>query len=186
MMIRHAFFFLLASILSLGAGCSTYVNIPRQTGDVAGNDPNVTDVVTVQARAIKAVIEDRPSPAKHRFELVPQSNARSYEIAATELGDLAQPVGAGTDNTMPPLEVRQVLIRGWTGQVDIARPSDPANPTAPRQLVTAYMKWGMFDGWMVKRLYTWRIPVEEAVKKSRLEAENESPKGPAAEEKPKP
>jgi hypothetical protein len=185
MMIRLTACLLLAVVAAAVAGCSTYVNIPAQTGDVAGNDPNVSDVVAIQARALKAVIEDRPAAGKHRFELIAGSNAESYAKAAKELGDLAQPVGAGADNTMPPLEVRQVLIRGWSGQVDIARSSDPANPAAPKQLVTAYMKLGAFDGWMATRLYTWRIPVEEAVKKSRLELETEGPKSATPAPEPK-
>ncbi len=166
------------------AGCSTYVNIPPQTGDVAGNDPNVVDVVSVQAKAIRAVIEERPSATKYRFILPPGSNTRSYAQVQEELGDLAVhgillPNNATAEAGVmhPPAEVRQVMVRGWTAQVDVVRPSDPNTPGSVLQLVTVYLKWGFVDGWYVLRQHAWHIPVDAAIQRSRQEADTETPTG---------
>lgn len=185
--------FAIALLISLFtfSGCSTYVNIPPQTGDMAGNDPNVVDVVTVQAKALRAVIEDRPSKMKYVFMLPPGSNTQSYRHVSEELGDLAThgmslPDGnkASSDAIKPPpAEVRQVMIRGWTAQIDIVRPSDPNVTGSTLQLVTVYFKWQFFDGWYVQRLHAWHIPVDAALNRSRLEAETETPVGPGANDR---
>lgn len=192
--VKHVSAFALFISLIAFTGCSTYVNIPPQTGDVAGNDPNVIDVVTVQAKALKAVIEDRPSTRmKYMFFLPPGSNTQSYAVVQEELGDLAThglklpdassiPV-EGDVVKPPPAQVRQVMVRGWTAQIDIVRPSDPNVPGTPLQLVTAYLKWHFFDGWYVQRLHAWHIPVDSALQRSRLEADTETPTGPGANER---
>ena len=187
----NAFALLFVSLFTFTA-CSTYVNIPPQTGDVAGNDPNVVDVVTVQAMAIKAVIEDRPSKVPYRFSLPPGSNTQSYRQAQEELGDLAihglklpDANAAGNTGTAvnPPAEVRQVMVRGWTAQIDVVCPSDPNVPGSTLQLVTVYLKWQFVDGWRVQRMHAWHIPVDAALNKSRLQADTETPTGPGADQR---
>jgi len=194
--VTHAFTVALLAFITTFTGCSTYVNIPPQTGDVAGNDPNVLDVVTVQAMAIRAVIEDRPSKRKYVFMLPPGSNTTSYRQVEEELGDLAthglslpDANSANSANVEgqavkpPPVEVRQVMIRGWTSQIDIIRPSDPNTSGTPLQLVTVYLKWQFFDGWTVQRMHAWHIPVDAALNRSRLEADTETPVGPGANDR---
>lgn len=186
----NALALLVVSLFTFTA-CSTYVNIPPQTGDVAGNDPNVVDVVTVQAKALKAVIEDRPSKVPYRFMLPPGSNSQSYRQAQEELGDLAvhgltlpdNSAGEAGAKVNPPAEVRQVMVRGWTAQIDIVRPSDPNVAGSTLQLVTVYLKWQFVDGWHVQRMHAWHIPVDAALNKSRLEAETETPTGPGADQR---
>jgi hypothetical protein len=184
---------LLALSLFTFTACSTYVNIPPQTGDVAGNDPNVTDVVTVQAKALRAVILDRPAKQTFVFMLPPGSNTRSYAQVQEELGDLAvhgiklpdASAAAGSDNvaTSPLVEVRQVMIRGWTAQVDVVRPSDPTNPQSVLQMVTVYLKWQFFDDWYVQRLHPWNMPVDDALRRSRQTTDTETPTGPGVNER---
>jgi hypothetical protein len=185
-------FALLAFSLFHFNACSTYVNIPPQTGDVAGNDPNVEDVVQVQAKAIRAVIEDRPSKTRYMFFLPPGSSPRSYELVQEELGDLATKGIRLADGSMPPgsaavkpppAEVRQILIRGWTAKVDVVRPSDPNVPGSLLQTVTVDLKWMFADGWYVQGLHAWHIPVDDALKKSRQDAETQTPTGPGGDQR---
>ncbi|MEX2214417.1 MAG: hypothetical protein WD768_09835 [Phycisphaeraceae bacterium] len=180
--LSFALFLLAATLLT---GCTTYVNIPGQTGDVASSNPNNKKIAIIEARALKMVIAES-KPAKYVFALPAGTNAESYALVQEELGDLATstppgpvappPVeGAGG---VPTLEVRQITVRGWYAQVDVVKPSDPANLAAPRQLVTAYLKYAPFDGWYAQEVRTWQFPVDEALQKSRAQG-NEERRGPA-------
>ena len=192
------------SIVAIAVGgCSTYVNIPAQTGDIAHNNPNITDIVTIQARAVKAVAQeqkaDRPFEGAYFFVLPQGANARSYNTAQKEVGELAtcgtlpapgpreeewdKPFSPQVPANVPTLDVRQILIRGYTGQVDVVRPSDPKDARQPAQLVTVYMKWTPLDGWYAQRMHAWHMPVGDALKRSRLDAETETPAGPRVEER---
>ena len=188
---------LLALLCLTLTSCSTYVNIPAQTGDVAQNNPNVTDVVTVQAVALRAVYDDRPPPGKFQVVLPTGSTPQTYQRVIAALGDQATWTHPGTKTDidvtdgdkqptdadaraalqkLPTLAVRQVLIRGWYATVDIARPVNLAQPESPAELVTANLRWFFFDGWYVQGpVRVWRIPVEDALKRSRAETEQAAP-----------
>ena len=181
---RHFLSLFLLTALLL-TGCSTYVNIPGQTGDVASNDPNSESIAVVQAKALRMVI-DESKPAKYVFALPAGTNSKTYALVQEDLGDPASstPPGPGTQDVVegaagaPTLEVKQILVRGWYAQVDVVKPSDPNNLNAPKQLVTAYLKYAPFDGWYAQEVRTWQFPVDEALKRSRAKG-NEERRGPA-------
>lgn len=71
------------------AGCSTYVNIPPQTGDMAGNNPNVDGVVEVQTVALRAMVERTLITGPFKLILPAGTTAETYAAIDKELGGKA-------------------------------------------------------------------------------------------------
>lgn len=153
----------IASLLiccSVFTACSTYVNIPPQSGDVAINNPNMKDVLNVEAVALRAVVADRSLNGGYNIQLPEGTDDESYGIVIAKLDEHA---GRAGDGALPTLTVAQVRVRGMKAEVDVVRPSDAAQQASPEQLVTVYLNWHFFDGWMAERVRPWLIPIEKAL-----------------------
>ncbi len=150
---------------SLLTGCSTYVNIPPQSGDVAINNPNMKDVLNVESKALSAVVADRPLNGGYNVQLPEGTSDKSYDFV---VGSLDEHAGRAGDGNLPTLHVAQVRVRGMKGEVDVVRPSDTTKVDSPSQLVTVYLNWHFFDGWMVDRVRPWHIPVDQALRQTHV------------------
>lgn len=148
---------------SLFTGCSTYVNIPPQSGDVALNSPNMKDVLNVELRSIKAVVNDRPLNGGYNVVLPKGTDDKSYAYVIGKLDEHAGRAGDLPGVKLSVIEVAQVRVRGMKSEVDIVRPSDATQIDSPRQLVTVYLKWHFFDGWLVDRIRPWHIALDKAL-----------------------
>ena len=160
---RRAGSFTFAALLGallLVAGCSTpYVNIPHQSGDIAGNDPNADNVRTIEAMAIRAVLAESDIPRPVSIKLPPGTDELTYAAVANQAGEDVltpadtQPAPAAT------LTVEQVRIRGWDAEVDVLRPSTGT----VRRLVTVSLKYEPFSGWSARSTRTWRGPADASL-----------------------
>lgn len=153
-------------VFFLAAGCATYVNIPPHPGDLAAHDPNLETVQQVCRAALQAVLEDQPIEGPYQFVLPAGSSPVTYEKTAVALGHQARWKVEGTETDLPVLEVRQVRIRGWVAQADVIRPLNPQDPKGPQQMVTVDLQWDAGRGWYARRLYLWRLSVEQALQES--------------------
>lgn len=151
---------------SLFTGCSTYVNIPPQSGDVAINNPNMKDVLNVEAKAIKAVVADRSLNGGYNVKLPQGTSDASYTYVISKLDEHAGRIGDLPGATLATLNVAQVRVRGMKSEVDVVRPSDAKQIDSPGQLVTVYLNWHFFDGWLVERVRPWHIPLDKALLQS--------------------
>ena len=159
----------LAAMAACGpGGCATYVNVPAQSGDVAQNDPNYETVTQVEATAVMAVLQDKPVPGLVTLDLPAGTRPEGYQ---TVIKGLPEGVTAEKAEGRPVVSVRQVRVRGWYAQADVVHPGTRADD--PPHLVTVSMRWEWFKGWQPQHLKHWRIPVDDALKQSRVEAEHE-------------
>ncbi len=184
--IRHASLLLWALCL---AGCAAYVNVPALTGDTADHNPNGEYAVPAIPVAIKAALGDQP--IDHPFLVVlPKGAAEAtYNLVLAQVGPNATWVGpdaAGPTTAPAPgggvmlitptaaplpsdravIEVAQIRIRGWSGQIDVVRPTDLSQIHGSRELVTVYMKWDPVSHWQSVLVRPWRTIVETALKMS--------------------
>lgn len=147
-MLRSVAAALLAQLIVL-AGCTPYVNIPPQKGDLAFHSPNKQTVRDIMIVAARAAIADRPIEGTYQLKLPEGSSSLTYEAVVQALG------GAGTYGDRaagPMLSVEQVRIRGVSGEVDLVRPV-----AADRsEFLTAYASWAPNSGWAVDRVRVWR------------------------------
>lgn len=153
---------LVALALALG-GCATYVNIPAQSGDVAGHDTNVKRVLEVQLAALSAVHEMRPAPGPFRVVLPAGTSDASYQALVPKISDQAT---WSSDEVAPGayvLQAKQVRIRGWYAQVDIVRPATATTPDGPKQLVTVNLRSDPVVGWHADGIKVWAMPLEKAL-----------------------
>ncbi len=151
-----SFSVLLAMSVLMVTACSVpYVNIPAQPGDVAANDPDAGNVRKIETQALQAVLADDPQPTPVLIRLPKGTDTLTYAAVASQLGD---DVVMPTDDAEPAstLTVEQVRIRGWDAEVDALKPVSGNI----RRLVTVYLKHRPMSDWTVKRLRTWRGPVE--------------------------
>lgn len=157
-----------ALLLLIAVGCSRpYVNIPSQRGDVAAHDPNANNVRNAEVTALRAVMLDRPIEGPVLIKLPPGTSSLTYAAVAPQVSEFAltpQDEDA-TAAGLPVLEVRQLRIRGWDGEVDIIRPSYDGG----EQLITVTIKYAPFSGWTSSFIRTWRGNVEETLPSSTLE-----------------
>lgn len=165
---------LLATVL-LVSGCATYVNIPRQVGDVAAHNPDARNVLLAEVVAVRAVADDWPLTGPFAVLPVAGTDPDTHAGFAAHVGDQAV---AEWGEGLPLLEVRQVYIRGGRARIDVVRTAgddvagevdevtgELIESTASR-VVTAYLKCEPFSGWQTQHLRLWRIPVEVALLRS--------------------
>lgn len=147
-------------LLGLG-GCSPWVNIPAQRGDLASHDPNTSTVHEAVTVALRHVIGQYP-PAGPYAVIMPEGT-----LAETMgLLNAALPEGAGAlaDETgrTPVFRVAGIRIRGWGGQVDIIPPAG----LKPKRLLSVYLDHDL-EGWYVRRTHLWNMPLERALQLAR-------------------
>ena len=94
-MIRTAWsgWLVLFALVLLG-GCATYVNIPPQSGDVAGHDPNGDTVLKVELQALRRLEEDRAPTKVYRVVLPLGTSGASYDAVVPQISPLATWGGA--------------------------------------------------------------------------------------------
>ncbi len=147
---------------SLAIGCSSYVNIPAQPGDLASHNPNMGSVQQVITEALDAVLKQNPIDNKFALLLPEETTAKTYAAVVSKLDKNASWPGNKSRNEISVIEVRKILIRGVEARVDIIQPIDPANP-AIEQVVSAKLQWHPFKGWVTQRLHKWRLSLEDAM-----------------------
>ncbi len=150
----------MASVLAL-SGCATWVNIPAQRGDMAVHNPNEGNVRDVMIAAITRAVTDDQTSGAYAVQLPSGTYDYAYRrvIASLPSGAVRlTPEAAG----LPIYRVKQVQIRGFSGQVDLIPP--PRGGSA--QLLTVYLKRDL-SGWYAKRTHLWRMPVVNALRISR-------------------
>ncbi|MEM8494634.1 MAG: hypothetical protein AAF663_04530, partial [Planctomycetota bacterium] len=130
------------------AGCSTpsYVNIPGQSGDVARNNPNAGDVVTIMCKAISAAVEAEGLEGVYEVLLPAESNQQTYQQVVVAVGGGAITPDTLRESPVPSVAVAGVRVRNRDAEVDIVRPS----PTG-RAAVEVQLFWYYGDGWQVER-----------------------------------
>jgi hypothetical protein len=144
------------------AGCTTWVNIPAQRGDMASHDPNNATVREVVAAALKHAIVEGVAPAPYAIELPRYTRASTYQKVLASLPVGGMPLPEATEASLPVFRIKQIQVRGLTAQVDLIPP--PVEGSA--QLMTVYLK-GDVHGWYATRSHLWRMPVIDALRMSR-------------------
>jgi hypothetical protein len=149
------------SILMLAvllAGCGTYINIPKQPGDVAWHSANDFTVKRVTAAALKYLIQQMPTDPAYGVQLSPGATDLTYKFVMEQLPGTPHRQRVG-EIKLPTYSIAGVYVRARGAQVDIIRPTaDGAG-----QLVSVYLEFAI-DGWYGKRHRVWNIPVTDAIK----------------------
>ena len=153
-------------------GCSTYINIPAHSGDVARNDPNLPAIREVAIAALEGMFREEPIEINYQILLPRGTSAAQYNVLLRELNDeLAMWSIKGPRDGVAHIVFRQMRVRGWYAQADIVRPASFRQIDGPRQLATIWLQWYPFTGWTYKRMYLWSLGVEEALRESQKQAE---------------
>jgi len=160
-------------ILPTGTTAETYAKVNEALGGNAQYDaPPPPADAKPKAKSAAKPADEGDAPAEPDPLLL--GDPTELEQRAAEAA--AQPTGP-----LPVIEVKQIRIRGYRAEVDIIRPSDLADPASPRALYTIHEKWAPFDGWIFQRAQLWRIPVEDALERSRVRTDREGPADPRSE-----
>ena len=140
-------------------GCTTYVNIPAQPGDVASHNLDDTTVQEVVAGSLRALVSDRSIRGSVAIVLPDGSRTRLFIRDATDINDLihAWPTAGDQpdESSGPVLEVKQVRVRGWSAGVDVLMRDDPGQLHTRDQLVTVDLRWHALHGWTPERTRLW-------------------------------
>ncbi len=157
---------------AMTGGCSTYINIPAQAGDVARNDPNLATVREVQLAALKGMLAEDPFETNYQVILPARTSAAHYNVLMGQLEDeRAMWSIKGPRDGVAHVVIRQVRVRGWYAQTDIVRPASFRQIDGPRQLATVWLQWYPISGWTYRRTHLWSIGVEEALREAKRQAE---------------
>jgi hypothetical protein len=146
------------------AGCSPYVNIPEQPGDLAttsANDPNVRAVAAV---ALRRVVREQPAPTPdYAIALPPGAKPDTYQWVMRHLPGRAAAHPDPGPAELPIYTVAAVYIRGGQAQVDVIFPT----ATGERRLMSVWQATRLADGWYATRHRVWEVPVDQALGRSR-------------------
>jgi len=169
---KNLIYTLLWVVLAIvGVGCTTYVNIPAQTGDLATHNPNDLTVRTILGEALSKVAKEYPFEGSFAILLPEQTTDTTYREVASMVGSQALWPGNPERSDLPTLEVKRIAIRRQEARVDIIRPTDHGQPDSRLQLITATLHWHPMKGWVVQRLRPWRISIEQALARTIDESE---------------
>lgn len=159
-------------VLAALGGCSTYINVPPQGGDVARNDPNLPTVREIEIKALQGMFSEDPIETPYQIILPHGTSAAHYNVLLGQLDDdHAMWSIKGPRDGVAHIIFRQIRVRGWYAQVDIVRPTSFRQADGPRQLATVWLQWYPGTGWTFKRIYLWSIGVEEALREAQRQAE---------------
>ena len=155
-------------------GCATYVNIPPLAGDVAAHNANDSNVLAVEAEAIKAAVEDWQLQETFMVKTLPDTRPVNYFAMVSHISEHAtvDEVQGATR-----IEVRQLYIRGSTAKVDLVRTPGSAGVEAASaaagedELVTVHLQWKPFVGWQSTGIRQWQVDVTRALPPSALQAD---------------
>jgi hypothetical protein len=142
------------------SGCSSYVNIPAQPGDVARHDPNDLMIVNAMAEGLNAAVVDQHLQGRYGFILPEGVDEDGYRYVGERLGLQAVWPADASNGELPVLEVKEIRIRGSNGQLDVVRPVSSANRSF-RQLVTVYLTQNPVTGWHASQVRVWRANAED-------------------------
>lgn len=148
------------------SGCSSYVNLPAQPGDMASHNPNDATVRDVVGEALSAVVKQYPFEGTFAILLPEKTTADTYEVITTKAGKNAVWPGNKSRNELPVLEVKRVQVRSQAARVDITRPVGTGLASGEEQVVTVDLKWNPFRGWVAQRVQPWRMSVDNAMRVS--------------------
>ena len=143
--------------LVLLAGCSTYVNIPKQPGDVAENSPNTPTTSAVTAEALRATIENRPIGRTFEIVLFEDTHPDNARAIVPKVSRHAVWAADNDQGALPTLQVHRLRVRDNNAWVDITRPAHANHPHSGDQLVTVHLRWSISGGWQATRIEPWRV-----------------------------
>ena len=164
-------------------GCTTYVNIPPQPGDVAVHDDDDDTVREVITESLRTVIQQRSIQGPVAIKL-PDGRIRRHFIRTTmdTTGlidvwpvDAQAPDDPDMTGNAIGLEVRQIRIRGWSAGVDVLMRLDPQQLHTQDQLVTVDLQWHAMHGWVVDRTRFWHRQMPPPVERNRTFLEVSQP-----------
>ena len=98
----------LSAITLASLGCSAYVNIPAQRGDVAGHNPNNRTVLIVQCEAMRALADHWQINEPFTLRTLPDTEPNKYFALIPEVSEHAM---ADQVEGQKMMEVRQLHIR---------------------------------------------------------------------------
>ena len=148
-------------------GCVTYVNIPPQDGDIATHNPNDTVVREVLVESLRAIAKQYPFEGEFAILLPAETSSETYGKVATSTSENALWPGNKDRTDLPILDVRQIRIRGQQARVDVVRPLNSHDPVdLAEQVVTAELFWHPLQGWLIRRIRAWRLPVSDVLRLS--------------------
>lgn len=143
---------LIVCLAVLFAGCTPYVNIPAQKGDLAFHSPNKQSVREIMVAAGRAAIADRPIEGTFYVTLPEGTSILTHEAVVSRISENAAYSKDGAPAEGAVLAIRQIRIRAAVGEVDILRPV-----AADRsEFITVYMTYDPVAKWAVDRIRVWR------------------------------
>ncbi len=157
---RHVGWLCIAMVMAVSGGCATYVNIPKQPGDVAQHNINNDNVRSVCIEAIRGMLSGNPITGRYIIVLPQGASVLTYQIIIANLDEWAT---AELDQPAPIIELRQIRIRGNKASVDLIRPANALDMASPGQLVTVDLKWEPLSGWGATHLHAWRAPLNRTM-----------------------
>lgn len=170
-MLRLSFFCAALAIALAGCQGPSYVNIPAQPGDVAGNDPNSDVVREVVAEAVRGLLLEVPLDAPVAISLPAGSSVLSHADIARRVGEQAVSPHAEDVEPATQIDVRQVRVRGNMAEVDVLAPGRGGVP----RLVTISLNWVPFSGWSAEGVRTWRAGAQDVLLRPEANAPVEMP-----------
>ena len=141
-------------LLCLGlAGCGEfYTNVPPIPGDLAAHDPNDSRVASMEAVALKHILQKNPPTGAYAIALPPGTNANTHNFVLSKL-PRTEPGSA----EVGVYRVAQIQARSFSAQIDVVVPEG-----SDTRLVSVFLGVDM-DGWFALRSRKWGVPVDEAL-----------------------
>lgn len=136
----------------LAVGCTPYVNIPSQPGDIAFHSPNKQTVRVIEVVAGKAALTDRPIEGTFQIVLPEGTSILTYEAVVPKISEIATYTKDGSLGNDPVLAIKQIRIRGGNAEVDIIRPVAQDRS----EFITVYLTYDPMAKWAVDRIRVWR------------------------------
>lgn len=153
--------FLVITLAAALNGCTTYINVPEQRGDLASHSVNTGTFREAVTAALKRIISKYPPEGPYAFSLPEGADRETYGFVLDRLEGQPAVVAPETAG-QPTYRVMQVLIRGDNGQIDIVHPI----PGEIERLSSVRVHWDAW-GWFAHDDRLWRIPIEDALRLAR-------------------
>ncbi|MFP4144616.1 MAG: hypothetical protein ACOCTI_02770 [Phycisphaeraceae bacterium] len=129
----------LAAAMTLGVGCGTtptYVNIPSQRGDVAGNNPNSSAARKAETAALEAVLAQRAEPGQVAIVLPEGTDLETYQRVIADLGDRAAAPAGIIEELQAEAAAAAAEQAGEDAEDEAEVEEDPAPPAIEIPTVT--------------------------------------------------
>lgn len=154
-MLQRILLLLMVMIVSVSTGCTSYVNIPAQDGDIAIHNPNNETFRRAATVALKRMLAKYPPNGHYMLEMPAGTSDWTYKWVMNRLPQPQE--DAPTDIQLPLYSLKQARLRNSRAEMDIVHPT----VEGPR-LTTVFLEWDPW-GWHIKRERIWRVSIEDAL-----------------------